>query len=79
MTTRDIRAHLREMYDVDVSPDLISRVTDAVVEELAEWQGRPLDRGRIPPNVANPDRKDSQCRVARGIRLRRRRSVDSSS
>jgi transposase-like protein len=44
MTTRDIRAHLREMYDVDVSPDLISRVTDAVLEELAEWQSRPLDR-----------------------------------
>jgi putative transposase len=44
MTTRDIRAHLREMYDVDVSPDLISRVTDAVVDELAEWQSRPLDR-----------------------------------
>jgi transposase-like protein len=43
MTTRDIRAHLREMYDVDVSADLISRVTDAVVEELAEWQSRPLD------------------------------------
>src|SRR5690348_2395721 len=47
MTTRDIRAHQREMYDVEVSPDLISRVTDAVVEELAEWQGRPLDRGRF--------------------------------
>ena len=45
MTTRDIRAHLREMYDVDVSPDLISRVTDGVLEELAEWQSRPLDRG----------------------------------
>ena len=44
MTTRDIRAHLREMYDVEVSPDLISRVTDAVVEELAEWRSRPLDR-----------------------------------
>ena len=44
MTTRDIRAHLREIYDVDVSPDLISRVTDAVVEELTEWQARPLDR-----------------------------------
>jgi putative transposase len=43
MTTRDIRAHLREMYGVEVSPDLISRVTDAVVEELHEWQGRPLD------------------------------------
>jgi transposase-like protein len=44
MSTRDIRAHLREMYDVDVSPDLISRVTDGVLEELAEWQSRPLDR-----------------------------------
>jgi transposase-like protein len=43
LTVRDIRAHLREIYDVDVSPDLISRVTDAVVEELAEWQSRPLD------------------------------------
>jgi transposase-like protein len=44
LTTRDIRAHLREIYDVDVSPDLISRVTDAVREELTEWQARPLDR-----------------------------------
>jgi transposase-like protein len=44
MTTRDIRAHLREMYDVEVSPDLISRVTDAVLEELQEWQSRPLER-----------------------------------
>jgi putative transposase len=43
MTTRDIRAHLREIYQVDVSPDLISRVTDAVAGELAEWQARPLD------------------------------------
>jgi putative transposase len=43
MTTRDIRAHLREMYQVEVSADLISRVTDAVVDELAEWQSRPLD------------------------------------
>src|SRR6266487_340674 len=44
MTTRDIRAHLREIYGVEVSPDLISRVTGAVIEELAEWQARPLDR-----------------------------------
>jgi putative transposase len=43
MTTRDIRAHLREMYDVEVSADLISRVTDAVADELTEWQSRPLD------------------------------------
>jgi hypothetical protein len=33
------------MYDEDVSPDLISRITDAVLEELAEWQSWPLDRG----------------------------------
>jgi transposase-like protein len=43
MTVRDIRAHLAEMYDVDVSADLISRVTDGVVEELEEWRNRPLD------------------------------------
>ena len=43
MSTRDIRAHLREMYEVDVSPALISRVTDAMLEELAEWQSRPLE------------------------------------
>jgi putative transposase len=45
MTTRDIRAHLCEMHQVEVSPDLISRVTDGVLEELAEWQSRPLDAG----------------------------------
>lgn len=43
MTVRDIRAHLEEIYDVDVSPDLISRVTDAVWDELEEWRNRPLD------------------------------------
>jgi hypothetical protein len=41
MTTRDIRAHLREMYDMDVSPDLISPVTYGVLEELTEWQAPP--------------------------------------
>jgi putative transposase len=53
MTTRDIRAHLREMHDVEVSPDLISRVTGGVLEELAGWQSRPLDQGRFLPLVAN--------------------------
>ncbi len=43
MTVRDIRAHLEEIYDVDVSPDLISRVTDAVWDELEDWRNRPLD------------------------------------
>ena len=43
MTTRDIQRHLEELYGVDVSPDLISRVTDAVLDELNEWQSRPLE------------------------------------
>lgn len=42
MTTRDIEAHLKEMYGVDVSPTLISNVTDAVMEEVVAWQNRPL-------------------------------------
>lgn len=43
MTVRDIRDQLAELYGVDVSPDLISRVTDEVAGELREWQSRPLD------------------------------------
>jgi transposase-like protein len=43
MTVRDVQAHLEEIYDVDVSPDLISKVTDAVWDELVEWRNRPLD------------------------------------
>jgi transposase-like protein len=42
MSTRDIQAHLRELYGTDVSADLISRVTDAVLDEAKEWQVRPL-------------------------------------
>lgn len=43
MSTREIVGHLRELYGVDVSPDLISAVTDAVLDEVAVWQGRPLE------------------------------------
>jgi putative transposase len=43
MTTRDIQAQLQEMYGVEVSPTLISNVTDAVWEEVQAWQGRALD------------------------------------
>jgi putative transposase len=43
MSTRDIKAHLEEIYGVEVSPDLISSVTDAVIEEVREWQTRPLE------------------------------------
>jgi putative transposase len=43
MTTRDIQAHLAEVYGAEVSPALISRVTDVVAEEITAWQTRPLD------------------------------------
>jgi len=43
LTVREIQGHLKELYGTEVSPDLISRVTDAVLEEVKEWQARPLD------------------------------------
>ncbi len=43
MTTREIVATFKEMYDADVSPTLIFKVTDAVKEQVTEWQNRPLD------------------------------------
>jgi putative transposase len=43
MTTRDIQAHLQELYGVEVSPTLVSQVTDAITEEITLWQNRPLE------------------------------------
>jgi putative transposase len=43
MTTREIQGHLQELYGVEVSPTLISNVTDAVLEEVQGWQARPLE------------------------------------
>ena len=43
MSTREIQEHLRELYGIDVSPDLVSTVTDAVLDEVATWQSRPLE------------------------------------
>ncbi|HWR58143.1 MAG TPA: IS256 family transposase [Thermodesulfovibrionales bacterium] len=43
MTTRDIQGHLQELYGVEVSPTLVSQVTDAITEEITLWQNRPLD------------------------------------
>ncbi len=43
MSVRDIQSHLRELYHVEVGHDLISRVTDAVLEDVREWQARPLE------------------------------------
>jgi len=43
MSTREIQGHLEEMYQIEVSPQLISEVTDAVLEDVKAWQSRPLD------------------------------------
>ena len=43
MTTRDVQAHVAEIYQVEVSAELVSKITDAVLPELREWQQRPLD------------------------------------
>lgn len=43
MTVREIQAHLEEMYGTEVSPSLISSITDAVADEVKAWQSRPLD------------------------------------
>src|SRR5215217_8548911 len=43
MSTREIQGHLRELYSLEVSPDLVSAVTDAVLDEVSEWQNRPLE------------------------------------
>lgn len=43
MTTRDIQHHLRELYGTEVSPELISRATEGVMDECRAWQSRPLE------------------------------------
>ncbi len=43
MSTREIQGHLRELYGIEISPDLVSAVTDAVLDEVADWQNRPLE------------------------------------
>lgn len=43
MSTRDIQGHVRELYGIEVSPDLVSAVTDSVIDEVTAWQARPLE------------------------------------
>ena len=53
MTVREIQGHLAELYGTEVSPDLISKVTDAVLDEVRDWQNRPRfdDRTRRPDGL----------------------------
>ncbi len=43
MSTRDVQAHIADAYQVEISPELVSKITDAVIPELRAWQSRPLD------------------------------------
>jgi len=43
ISTRDIQAHVRELYGIDISADLVSAVTDSVIDEVTAWQARPLE------------------------------------
>lgn len=44
MSTRDIEDHMQDLYGIDVSPTMVSKVTDKIMPLIAEWQSRPLDR-----------------------------------
>lgn len=44
MATRDIEDHMRDIYGIDVSPTMVSKITDKILPTIAEWQSRPLDR-----------------------------------
>ncbi|HSK74587.1 MAG TPA: IS256 family transposase [Pyrinomonadaceae bacterium] len=77
LSTRDIQSHLEEIYGVEVSPDLISSVTEEVILEVREWQNRPLSRlfAIVYPDALRINiRKDGQVKkcsvyVAIGVNL----------
>ncbi len=58
MSTREIQGHLKEIYQIEVSPEFISSVTDSVMEDVRQWQNRPLDS--VYP-ILYLDRSGSGC------------------
>ena len=83
MSVREIRGHLAELYGIDVSPDLISAVTDAVLEEVAAWQTRPLEPvyplvffDAIRVKIRDEGFGPQQGRLHRAWRSRRRHQGD---
>jgi putative transposase len=70
MSTRDIMSHLQEIYGVDVSPALVSQVTEAVTDEAKAWQMRPLDEvypilylDALHVKIRNPDSRQVESRA----------------
>ena len=80
LSVRDIRAHLEELYGLKVSPDLISRVTDAVLDEVREWQSRALER-MYPIVIFDALRvkiRDADSRMVKSEPMERRRQCCSN-
>jgi putative transposase len=82
MTTGDITRHLGDIYDTEVSRELVSKVTDAVVEQMIEWQHRPLDPvypviliDAIVLKIRDGQVANRPVYVAMGINLEGRREV----
>ena len=75
LTTGEIADHFAQVYGQSMSKDTISRITDKVIAEMVEWQNRPLDPGRFPVIVANPELKGSRCHGEDTTRHQLRRSV----
>lgn len=69
LTTGESSAHFAEIYGASLSKDTVSRITDRVVAEMAEWTSRPLEKGQCLPNVANLSGRDlhAQVRMEQGI------------
>jgi putative transposase len=79
LTTGEISAHFTEVYGASVSRETISKITDSVLEEMTAWMNRPLDQGRFPLVVANPEVNGFGCPGTHTTRCRRRSSVAISS
>lgn len=74
LTTGEVSAHFDEVYGASVGKDTVSRITDKVLEEMAEWSSRPLDRG-LPGGVPGRDRGEDPRRAGHqpaGLRGHRR-------
>jgi len=74
MTTRDIQMHLQDMYNVEVSPTLISNVTNEVMNEVKTWQNRPLEAIYPIVYLGPPEKRKSfsigiKCTVCSGSNL----------
>jgi transposase-like protein len=79
LTTGEVAAHFAEVYGAKVSKDTISKITDKVLDDMAEWQNRPLDAGRNPSVVANLQDGRFACQASLRTRCRQKSNGDVSS